>query len=174
MSIHKQLDKPSRFHFNLPKDLYDTKAVELAALTSNIPLDYEQAREVFLKSQRILNEVAEFFVLDGYVSDHAEIMRDQSELYSCLIFFEPDLERRCKMQKRRIDLLVPICDSVSEQYYMQLKRQYLFDVGTIYSDLLDLKLEVLEEKREKLKNNPADQGESIWIEAFSYSSDYNE
>jgi hypothetical protein len=32
----------------------------------------------------------------------------------------------------------------------------------------------LEEKREKLKNNPADKGESIWIEAFLYSSDYNE
>lgn len=107
---------------------------------------------MFLKSQSILNEVANFFVLDGYVSDHSEIQRDQSELYSCLIFFDPDLDRRCKMQKRRLDLLIPICDSINEQYYMQLKRQYLFDVGSIYSDLLDLKLEILVEKQEKLKS----------------------
>lgn len=167
LTIHKQLDQPSSFHFNLPIDLYDTKAVELTALTSNIPLDYEQARAVFLKSQAILNEVAKFFVLDGYVSDHSEIMRDQSELYSCLIFFDPDLDRRCKMQKRRLDLLIPICDSISEQYYMQLKRQYLFDVGSIYSDMLDLKLEILTEKQDEIKasGNPLTEKEQKEIAA---------
>ena len=99
--IHQELDKTSRFHFNLPTSLYDLKEIELNAITSNIPLDYEQARAVFLKTQKIMNDVKDFFVLDGYVTDHSEICRDISELYSCLIFFDPDLERRCKMQKRR-------------------------------------------------------------------------
>jgi len=59
---------------------------------------------VFLKAQSILNEVKAFFVLDGFVTDHSEIIRDLSELYNVLIFFDGDLDRRCKMQKRRLVL----------------------------------------------------------------------
>ena len=72
-----------------------------------------------------------------------------SELYSCLIFFESDLDRRCKMHKRRLDLLLPICDEISEQFYMTLKRQFLFDIGSIYSEMMDAKLEIFKEKKEK-------------------------
>lgn len=154
LSLHAQQDKPSRFHFNLPTSLYDVKSVELSAITSNIPFDYEQARSIFLKAQTILNEVKGFFVLDGYVSDHSEIIRDISELYNRLIFFDSDADRRCKMHKRRLDLLIPLCDSISEQYYLTLKRQYLFDIGTIYSDMVDLKIEILSEKQDKFKENP--------------------
>ncbi len=97
----EDLNRKSKFHFNLAASLYDTKSAELLAITSEIPLRYEQAREVFLKAQTIINEVKVFFVLDGFVTDHSEIVRDLSELYNSLIFFEKDLDRRCKLQKRR-------------------------------------------------------------------------
>ena len=144
-----ELDRTSKFHFNIPADLYDLKQVELEAITSNIPLDYEQARQVFLKAQSILNKAKEYFKLDGFVTDHSEIVRDLSDLYSCLIFFEPDPDRRCKMHKRRLDLLVPICDEINEQFYLTVKRQYLFDIGSILSEMMDLKIEILTEKQEK-------------------------
>jgi len=53
-----------------------------------------------------------------------------------------------------LDLLIPICDEISEQYYLALKRQYLFDIGSIYSELLDLKLEILSEKQEQQAKEP--------------------
>lgn len=91
----------------------------------------------------------DYFKIDGFVTDHCEISRDISELYGCLIFFEEDLDRRCKMQKRRLDLLTPVCDEISEQFYLTLKRQLLFDVGTIYSEMMDTKLDIFKEKKEK-------------------------
>lgn len=47
--------------------------------------------------------------MDGYVTDHIEILQDHSALFRGLAFFEEDLERRCKMHKRRVDMLEPIC-----------------------------------------------------------------
>ncbi|RNA43340.1 KIF1-binding [Brachionus plicatilis] len=148
-SLINERDRASKFHFNLPTQIYNLDKCERSAIASNIALDFGQAKEIFLKAQKILNEIKQVFVIDGYVTDHCEITRDLSELYSCLIFFEEDLERKCKMQKRRLDLLQPICDELSEQFYLRIKRQLLFDVGTIYSELLDLKIDIFREKKEK-------------------------
>ena len=148
-SLLAERDKPSHFRFNLPKNVYKIEQSELNAITANIALDFEDARKIFLKAQTILNEAKDFFALDGYVTDHCEIVRDLSELYSALLFFEADLDRRCKMQKRRLDLLIPICSDLSEQFYLQIKRQYLFDIGTINSDLMDMKIELFRERKEK-------------------------
>ena len=148
-TLLSELDKPSKFHFNLPKSVYNIEKIEKNAITSNIPLDYEQAKKIFLSAQTILTEARNFFVLDGYVTDHFEITRDLNELYQKLIFFEPDLDRRCKMHKRRLDLLISVCDEISEQFYLTVKRQLLFDIGSIYSDLMDCKFDIFTEKKEK-------------------------
>jgi hypothetical protein len=149
IDFKKEMDKVSKFHFKLPRDRYKLDEDHLIAITSNMALDFDQARKIFLKAQSILNEAKEYFKLDGYVTDHCEIIRDLSDLYGALIFFEEDHDRRCKMHKRRLDMLVPICDEISAQFYLQLKRQLLFDVGTIYSEMLDAKFEILKEKKEK-------------------------
>lgn len=136
------MDKPSQFHFNLPENEYRVAECQKTALTSNLPLDYEQARVVFLKAQQILNETKDYFKLDGFVTDHCEILRDLSDLYAALAFFEADTSRKCKMHKRRLDLLETVCDEISEQFYLTLKRQLLFDCGSILSEMIDLKLDI--------------------------------
>lgn len=47
--------------------------------------------------------------MEGHVTDHVEILQDHSSLFRILAFFEEDLEARCKMHKRRIDMLEPVC-----------------------------------------------------------------
>jgi hypothetical protein len=147
-SLLSELDRPSKFRFNLPLSIYKLDECEKNAISANIALDFEQARKIFLKAQAILNETKEYFKLDGYVTDHCEIVRDLSELYAGLMFFEEDPERRCKMMKRRLDLVTPICSEISEQYYLTLKRQYLFDIGTLYSEMMDLKVDIFKSKKE--------------------------
>ena len=51
--------------------------------------------------------------MDGFVTDHIEILQDHSALFRALAFFEDDLERRCKMHKRRVDMLEPICNGTT-------------------------------------------------------------
>jgi hypothetical protein len=148
-SLLKLLDIHSKFQFNLLNQLYDVSEFEKSAITSNPALDFEQARKIFLKAQSILNDAKSYFVLDGFVSDHCEIVRDESDLYASLLFFEADLDRRCKMQKRRLDLLIPVCNEINEQFYLQIKRQLLFDIASIYSEMMDTKIEIFNTSNDK-------------------------
>jgi hypothetical protein len=65
------------------------------------------------------------------------------------------------MLKRRLDMIVPICDDLNEQYYLQLKRQYLFDTGSVYSELMDNKVDIFKEKREKNQLNAKESASAI-------------
>lgn len=141
------MDKVSQFRFRLPESDYKLSECEKTAITSNLTLDYEQARGVFLKAQQILNETKEYFKLDGYVTDHCEVVRDLSDLYAALIFFDADLSRKCKLHKRRLDLLEPVCEQINEQYYLTLKRQLLFDCGSILSEMIDLKIDIFKVRK---------------------------
>lgn len=55
------------------------------------------------------SQAKEYFQMDGYVTDHVEILQDHSALFRSLAFFEEDVERRCKMHKRRVDMMETIC-----------------------------------------------------------------
>jgi hypothetical protein len=88
-----------------------------------------------------INSAKSYYILDGFVTDHIELCQDTSQLYNKLTFFESNIDRKCKMHKRRIDLLSKLCKEISEEYYLYLIRQLLFELGECYSILLDLKLE---------------------------------
>ncbi|KAM9765712.1 KIF-binding protein [Menidia menidia] len=105
-----------------------------------IPLDFTEARAVFLVGQNYVTQAKEYFQMDGYVTDHIEILQDHSALFQGLAFFEEDLERRCKMHKRRVDMLEPICNDLNSQYYLLIRRQLMFELAEIYNEMMDLKL----------------------------------
>ena len=155
--LKDECDKPPKFQFNFKSlksinnfDSYLADVESKFSITSNLILDYDQAKKLFIKIQKLLQESSEYFKLDGYVTDHCEIVHDISDLYMLLIFYEPNVENKSKLFKRRLDLLKPIVDEISEQYYLLLKRQFLFDCADIYQQMMDIKLEILQEQRDKL------------------------
>uniref|UniRef100_A0A8C9ZK43 KIF-binding protein n=2 Tax=Sander lucioperca TaxID=283035 RepID=A0A8C9ZK43_SANLU len=105
-----------------------------------LPLDFAEARAVFLVGQNYVTQAKEYFQMDGYVTDHIEILQDHSALFRALAFFEEDLERRCKMHKRRVDMLEPICNDLNSRYYLMIRRQMMFELAEIYNEMMDLKL----------------------------------
>jgi KIF-binding protein len=111
------------------------------SITCSFVLDFEQARQVFHFAIERIRMAQSYYVLDGFVTDHVEICQDNSQLYSKLIFFESNRDRKCKMHKRRIDILSSLCKQISEEHYLHVIRQLLFELGECYSQLLDLKFE---------------------------------
>ena len=77
------------------------------------PLDFTEARALFLVGQTYVTQAKEYFEMDSFVTDRIEILQDHSALFRALAFFEDDLERRCKMHKRRVDMLEPICNGTT-------------------------------------------------------------
>lgn len=124
----------------VPKFVFEL-SLPTPPITCSYILDYEQARQVFLFAMEKINAAKSYYILDGFVTDHAELCQDTSQLYAKLVFFESNIDRKCKMHKRRIDLLSSLCKEISEEHYLYLVRQLLFELGECYSTLLDLKLE---------------------------------
>ncbi|CAH0406829.1 unnamed protein product [Chilo suppressalis] len=112
-------------------------------------LTYQDAREVFLSCQNWLNKAKEYYKLDSLASDYIELIQDSSQSYSYLAFFEEDDERRAKMHKRRIDMLEELVKEINPTYYLQYCRQLWFELGEVYSDILNIKLEKLNKTKEK-------------------------
>jgi len=125
--------------------------LELTAIESRITdkpvCVFGEARNVFKPVQSWLEAAKVFYALDGHCSDHVEIVRDHSSLYKVIAFFDPDLERQCKMHKRRVDMLGGILNQLSRQFYMLVCRQLMFELGEIYSTMLDNKLALIEDSQ---------------------------
>lgn len=118
-------------------------------ITDKYLLTYQDAREVFLSCQSWLNKAKEYYKLETLASDYIELVQDSSQSYSYLAFFEEDDERRAKMQKRRIDMLEDLIKEINPLYYLQYCRQLWFELGEVYSDILNIKLEKLNLTKEK-------------------------
>jgi len=125
--------------------------LELTAIESKITdkpvCVFAQARDVFKAVQAWLEAAKLFYALDGHCSDHIEITQDHSRLYKIIAFFEPDLERQCKMHKRRADMLVSVLKQLNRQYYLLICRQLMFELGEIFSTMLDNKLALIEQSQ---------------------------
>ncbi|OWR40798.1 hypothetical protein KGM_207665 [Danaus plexippus plexippus] len=122
---------------------YESKIVDKFLLT------YQDARDVFLCCQTWLNKAKEYYKLDSLASDYIELIQDSSQSYSYLAFFEEDDERRAKMHKRRIDMLEDLIKEINPTYYLQYCRQLWYELGEVYSEILNIKLDKLNKSKEK-------------------------
>ncbi|XP_006630631.2 KIF-binding protein [Lepisosteus oculatus] len=131
------------------RDIFDSILALEEKVSCAYPLDFEEARAIFLVGQNYVTEAKEYFQMDGHVTDHIEVVQDHSALFKALSFFEEDYERRCKMHKRRIDMLEPICKDLNAQYYLLICRQLQFELAETYYEMMDLKL-ALADKQDEL------------------------
>jgi KIF-binding protein len=112
-------------------------------------LTYQDAREVYLSCQNWLNKAKEYYKLDSLASDYIELIQDSSQSYSYLAFFEEDDERRAKMHKRRIDMLEELVKEINPTYYLQYCRQLWYELGEVYSEILNVKIDKMTKNKEK-------------------------
>ncbi|XP_012166936.3 KIF-binding protein [Bombus terrestris] len=118
-------------------------------ITDKYLLDFEDARLVFLNVQKWLEQAKTYYTLENHASDHTSIIQDISVTYKYLAFFEEHEDRQAKMHKRRIDMLENVIKELNPQYYESACRQIWFELGEIYSDILDIKLDRLRSSDEK-------------------------
>ncbi|XP_050668665.1 KIF-binding protein-like [Leptidea sinapis] len=128
---------------NLDVSKYENK------ITDKFLLTFQDAREVFLNCQSWLNKAKEYYKLDSLASDYIELIQDSSQSYAYLAFFEENDERQAKMHKRRIDMLEDLIKEINPTYYLQYCRQIWYELGEVYSDILNIKLDKLNESKEK-------------------------
>ncbi|XP_039593560.1 KIF-binding protein [Polypterus senegalus] len=147
----KEIDRKTAVLFG-SSDTFDSILAVEEKVSCAYPLDFDEARAIFLYGQNNVNVAKEYFKMDGHVTDHIEILQDHSALFKALAFFEEDYERCCKMHKRRIDMLEPVCKDLNPQYYLLICRQLQFELGDTYFEMMDLKI-ALANKQESLDSH---------------------
>ena len=108
---------------------------------------YETARVVFLRAQMRIDAAKRFYLLDGHVSDHVQLLQYQSQLYHYLAIFEKDFKRKLAMENKRIEILEPLLLTLSPVAYEGLHKSISYEVGELYMTLLDIKIEKIRSKR---------------------------
>lgn len=101
---------------------------------------FDGAREVFKEGNKWFQLALQYYVIDGCCTDHIKLLQDISQLYKYLIVFETDVDRRIAMHLRRVEKLEKLPDELNFQSYATLVRQLLFDVGDVYTDVLELRI----------------------------------
>jgi len=119
-------------------DTIDVKD-KLDEVTDSKITSWDEAKKTFLWAQKHYTSSQNYYSLNERCSDYVEITRDISQLYKHLISFETDNDRACKMHRRRADLLEPLNEKLSHSHYLLVIRQILFELGEIFSDMMDLK-----------------------------------
>eukprot|EP00201_Polytomella_parva_P023168 CAMPEP_0175042616 /NCGR_PEP_ID=MMETSP0052_2-20121109/2680_1 /TAXON_ID=51329 ORGANISM="Polytomella parva, Strain SAG 63-3" /NCGR_SAMPLE_ID=MMETSP0052_2 /ASSEMBLY_ACC=CAM_ASM_000194 /LENGTH=312 /DNA_ID=CAMNT_0016305483 /DNA_START=219 /DNA_END=1157 /DNA_ORIENTATION=+ len=84
----------------------------------------------------LYRQALEYYCLDGWVTEHVNILMEMSNLYRSLAGFEPDSARRAAMNLQRIKLLAPLSGDLSPDHYLGLIRSIDLEVANAYRDVM--------------------------------------
>ncbi|KAA6360851.1 MAG: hypothetical protein EZS28_043622 [Streblomastix strix] len=101
-----------------------------------------EASKLFKDSHNQLLQALNFFVLDGFVTEHINIQMDIASLYEAMTVFydESDLSSQAKLHKRIANILEPIIPQLNPQNYRNIIGEMAHEVGEAYNRLADIKI----------------------------------
>jgi len=76
------------------------------------------------------------------------------------------------MQKRRIDLLEDLLKEISPQHFMAQCRQLLFELGEIYSQMVELKIHLINDKNQEQQIQAAKKINSLILKAILHFNNF--
>lgn len=111
-----------------------------------LPADLEGCKSLFRQANTQLKKAIEVFVLDGYVTEHLEILHAQSKLYKSLTRLEKSSERQAAMLEKRRELLEPLLSELNPKAYPASWQRILVEVSEIVNDLFNVRVALLSAK----------------------------
>lgn len=134
-SIPKTPSKKLIFKFEV-LDVLDVESSVLCDLVK----DYDAARTVFLTCQKHIESSKHHYSLENFASEHTVVVQDLSNAYKLIAHFEDSPQMKCRMHKRRIDMLTQLQKELSPRYYLGEHRQIMYEVAETLSEMADLKI----------------------------------
>jgi hypothetical protein len=92
--------------------------------------------------------------VSGFVTDHVHLVRQHSLLYHYLAGFELDVKRKLAMELRRAEMLQGYTTSLSRNAYEGLVKGISHELGEIFLNMFDLKLQKVAQKNQKILESP--------------------
>ena len=126
-------DKPFKF------DTLDLTEEE-ASVPCELARTYDEARTIFLACQGHVQASKLHYTLEEYASEHALVIYDHSTAYKLLAEFEASGELKCRMHKRRVDMLTALRAELSPRFYLDEHRRILYEVAETQAEMAGIKI----------------------------------
>lgn len=114
------------------------------ALAESVRVSTTYPRDDFTASRVHFEAAKRRYVLNGFVTEHVGICRDESQLWASMETKDTDTKRRIAICRRRAALLAPLCSALNPRVYADLRCALAFELGDIWARALDLKEHRLE------------------------------
>ncbi len=125
------------------KRLFRFESLDVTGVESSIPEsyveDYPGARQIYLACQKHINSAKLHFTLNTHASEYTQIIQEHSQAYQLLTFFEPSPELKCRMHKRRVDMLSVLIKELNPRFYLTEHRELMNEVAETLTEMADLK-----------------------------------
>lgn len=124
--------------------MFRFESLEVADLESEVTAELVDsctaAQSVFLFGQRKIEESKQFYSLEELASGYVEVVQDHSLLYKLLACFETDIANKCRLHKRRIDILSATLSELNPTHYLSICRQLTFELAEVHAEMASLKI----------------------------------
>jgi hypothetical protein len=96
-----------------------------------------------------LRKGLEYFVLDGFVTDHFEAQKSVSDAYRFSAFWERDPKRAAAMHRRRSEVLVPLLGACNPSIFVVLHKEGSIAAAQASHEEADLRIHAAEQRAEQ-------------------------
>ena len=125
---------------NIVLELEIDKSITGNEPTAQLYDNYDGCKEQFRKALADFKKAMEHLPLDGYVTDHGEIVKEMVRLYGTVAKYETDLARIEVIQQRRIEFIEPVLSQLNPKYYENLYIELHAEMGEVKSELFEIYL----------------------------------
>ena len=105
---------------------------------------YNESKELFKNALKYYTNCLKYYILDGFVTINVEINQNISLLYKYLSYFEKNLSIKCKLFKRRLNILIDIEDQLSIKVYRNIILNLCFEIASIYYQMAQWKKKIMQ------------------------------
>ena len=99
---------------------------------SKIYKSYEEVKTLFKMIMTEYRKAAEIYPLDGYVTEHVNIVKEMSTTYKTLSTLESDADRRVAMELKRKEMIQLIYKALNPKVYINLWRVLIYNLGNMH------------------------------------------
>ncbi|KRX01654.1 hypothetical protein PPERSA_03738 [Pseudocohnilembus persalinus] len=139
------------------KEVFNTRSLEFEGI--QIPMkeievkkDFDEVKSIFRQANTQFKKALNYFVLDGFVTEHIQILEQQGEMYKQLAILESDFKKKQGLYERRLELLEPVFSQINSKSFQQTWEKLLVEVAETYNFLFEqIFMYLFVEEKEKPK-----------------------
>ncbi|ORY55993.1 hypothetical protein LY90DRAFT_506898 [Neocallimastix californiae] len=113
---------------------------------SHLATNFNESKELFIEGVQCLEKSLDFYIFDGYVSDHVNINLEISKFYKLLSVFQLNNKECSIIHQARISSLLPLESQLSFEHYSHLVQLLIAEIADAYEELANCEIKSLEEE----------------------------